>query len=82
LEYAWQEEVLLANDPQKNLNFGRWSGKTYNLDCGGTLVFDGRGNLLSWFRKPGTEHITDDDEKDILQRLAAGRKIPKRRGRR
>ena len=29
-----------------------------NLDCGGTLVFDERGNLLSWFRKPGTEHLT------------------------
>ena len=77
LEYAWQEEVLLANDPQKNLDFGRWNGKTYNLDCGGTLVFDDRGNLMSWFRKPGTEHITDDEEKDILQRLAAWQKDPK-----
>ena len=27
------------------------------LHCGGTLVFDDRGNLLSWFRKPGSEHI-------------------------
>ena len=54
LEYAWQEEVILANDPQKGLDFGKYDGKTHILDCGGTLVFDDRGRLLSWFRKPGT----------------------------
>jgi hypothetical protein len=68
LEYAWQEEVLLANDAQEKLDFGAWNGKTYNLDCGGTLVFDGRGNLLSWFRKPGTEHITAAEEQKIRQK--------------
>ena len=66
LEYLWQEEVALENDPGKDLSFGKWNGKTYNLDCGGTLVFDGRGNLLSWFRKPGTEHITAGEEQKIL----------------
>jgi hypothetical protein len=68
LEYAWQEELLLANDPQSKLDFGSWNGKTCSLHCGGTLVFDGRGNLLSWFRKPGTEHLSAEDEKKILQK--------------
>lgn len=71
LEYAWQEEIKLVNDPANDLSFGRWRGKTFNLDCGGTLVFDGRGNLLSWFRRPGTEHITEAEENDILARKAA-----------
>jgi hypothetical protein len=71
LEYLWGEEVKLVNDPEQGLSFGRWNGKTYNLDCGGTIVFDGRGNLLSWFRKPGTEHITEAAERAILERNAA-----------
>jgi hypothetical protein len=71
LEYLWGEEVELVNDPEQGLSFGRWNGKTYNLDCGGTIVFDGRGNLLSWFRKPGTEHITEAAERAILERNAA-----------
>jgi hypothetical protein len=66
LEYAWQEVVELT--PAADLDFKSWNGKTYNLDCGGTLVFDGRGNLLSWFRKPGTEHITPEEEQEILQK--------------
>ncbi|MGW8225742.1 MAG: hypothetical protein ACWGOY_08410 [Anaerolineales bacterium] len=71
LEYLWQEEVTLVDDPEKDLSFGRWNGKTYNLDCGGTLVFDGRGNLLSWFRKPGTEHITGTEAASIRERNSA-----------
>jgi hypothetical protein len=46
------------------------------LDCGGTLVFDERGNLLSWFRKPGTEHITEDEERDIVRRKEAWERNP------
>jgi hypothetical protein len=69
VEYAWQEEVVLANDPQEKLDFGAWNGRTFNLDCGGTLVFDERGNLLSWFRKPGTEHLSEAEGEDIRQRL-------------
>jgi hypothetical protein len=67
LEYAWQEEVVLENNPQEKLDFGKWNGKSCNIDCGGTLVFDESGNLLSWFRKPGTEHISPQQEQDILQ---------------
>jgi hypothetical protein len=68
LEYAWKEAVLLKNDPSQELDFRNWDGRTYDLDCGGTLVFDDRGNLLSWSRKPGTEHITLEEEKRILQK--------------
>lgn len=76
LEYAWQEEVALVNDPDNGLSFGSWDGKTFNLDCGGTLVFDDRGNLLSWFRKPGTEHITPAEEATLRERLAAWQEHP------
>jgi hypothetical protein len=69
LEYLWQEEVTLTDDESKDLRFGDLSGKTMNLLCGGTLVFDGRGNLLSWFRKPGTEHITPARAQELRQKL-------------
>jgi hypothetical protein len=36
--------------------FGQWNGKTFNLVCGATLVFDRRGNLLAWSRKPGAAY--------------------------
>ncbi|MEI8380800.1 MAG: hypothetical protein WCJ09_11770 [Planctomycetota bacterium] len=49
LEYVWREEVPL-NGPQ----FGKFNGKTTHLLCGGTLVFDDIGNVLSWARKPGS----------------------------
>jgi len=68
LEFAWQEVVELKKDPAAGLDFKTWNGKTYNLDCGGTLVFDGRGNLLSWFHKPGTEHITPEEVGEILKK--------------
>jgi hypothetical protein len=58
LEYLWEEEVLLENDPAHGLDFGGYAGQAVALQCGGTLVFDERGSLLSWFHKPGTEHIT------------------------
>lgn len=77
LEYAWQEVVLLKNDAKTELDFGEWDGKFYNLDCGGTLVFDDHGNLLSWFRKPGTEHISDETAQDIQQRVEAYQADPK-----
>lgn len=68
LEYAWQEIVPLVNDLKQDLNFGSWNGKTFNMDCGGTLVFDGRGNLLSWFRKPGTEYGSERDGRSTQNR--------------
>jgi hypothetical protein len=50
LQYAWREEVLL-DGPQ----FGRFSGRTTTMLCGGTLVFNENGNVLSWMHKPGSE---------------------------
>ncbi|HLE15233.1 MAG TPA: hypothetical protein VI776_10830, partial [Anaerolineales bacterium] len=66
LEYTWQEEVQLQGD-----RFGQWNGKAVNLVCGGTFVFDERGNLLSWFRKPGTQHISASEAQALRGRLAA-----------
>ena len=50
LEYVWREDVKL-DGPQ----YGKLNGQTTTMLCGGTLVFDECGNLLSWFRKPGTQ---------------------------
>ncbi len=50
LEYIWQEDVALDGK-----QFAEYQGKNTTMLCGGTLVFDEHGNLLSWFRKPGTE---------------------------
>ena len=66
LEYTWQEEVQLQGE-----RFGQWNGKAVNLVCGGTLVFDERGNLLSWFRKPGTQHLAESNAQALRGRLAA-----------
>jgi hypothetical protein len=49
LEYIWREDVVL-----KGKNFGEFEGQTTTMLCGGTLVFDDKGNILSWFRKPGS----------------------------
>ena len=68
LEYLWEEEVALQDDESQGMKFGNYAGKTMNLQCGGTLVFDDRGNLLSWFRKPGTEHITPERVQELRQR--------------
>lgn len=50
LQYMWSEDVLL-DEPR----FGALRGKKAELLCGGTLVFDENGNLISWMHKPGTE---------------------------
>jgi hypothetical protein len=50
LEYIWQEDVKL-DGPQ----FGRLNGEIAAMLCGGTLVFDETGTLVSWFWKPGTQ---------------------------
>jgi hypothetical protein len=65
--YTWQEQVGLK-DGENDLIFGEWNGRSVNMICGGTLVFDGRGNLKSWFHKPGTEHLTIAEEQDIRRR--------------
>ena len=48
VQYVWHEDVEL-----KGKEFGSYQGEHTSLLCGGTLVFDSRGNILSWQRKPG-----------------------------
>jgi hypothetical protein len=49
LEYIWREDVVLSGK-----QFGEFDGQNTTMLCGGTLVFDDKGNILSWFRKPGS----------------------------
>jgi hypothetical protein len=55
LEYVWLEDVVLMGE-----RFGRFRNQVLPLLCGGTLVFDGRGNLLHWDSKPGVEGQTGE----------------------
>ena len=50
IEYLWSEEVELAGR-----QFGALDGQYFPLWCGGTLVFDSIGNVLSWAYKPGVQ---------------------------
>ena len=49
LEYVWREEVPL-DGPQ----FGTFNGQMTTMLCGGTVVFDDNGTVLSWAKKPGS----------------------------
>ena len=49
LEYLWKEDVQIEGK-----QYGRFDRLTTTMLCGGTLVFDEKGNVLSWARKPGT----------------------------
>jgi hypothetical protein len=71
LEYTWKELIPLRNDPSKGFDFGKMNGKFIELFCGGTLVFDERGNLLSWFRKPGIGHFKESELQDLKIRIKA-----------
>ena len=55
LEYVWREDVVLDD-----ARFGRFKGQITTLLCGGTLVFDDKGKVLSWARKPGTGIAADE----------------------
>lgn len=49
LQYAWREEV-----PLDGPRYGRFAGRTTTMLCGGTLVFNDNGQVLSWMMKPGS----------------------------
>jgi hypothetical protein len=49
LQYAWREEV-----PLDGARFGPFAGRTTTMLCGGTLMFNENGNVLSWMKKPGS----------------------------
>ena len=74
--YTWQEQVILKDDPKNRLKFGKWKNKAVLMTCGGTLVFDDRGNLKSWFHKPGTQHLTEEEAEDIRRRIASWKANP------
>ncbi len=50
LQYIWREDVILTGK-----RFEDFDGQNTTMLCGGTLVFDDKGNILSWFRKPGSD---------------------------
>jgi hypothetical protein len=49
LEYVWREEVVL-----EGARFAQYSGRQTTMLCGGTLVFNEDGNVVSWMMKPGS----------------------------
>lgn len=63
LEYAWGEDVVLEGP-----RFGSYQGEKVLLLSGGTLVFDGRGNVLHWSRKSGVEGFEGRDRQEGEQR--------------
>jgi hypothetical protein len=65
LEYIWKEELEFKDQTARGMKFGWLEGKKVIMYCGGTLVFDDRGNLLSWFRKPGIQLLDPDAEKKL-----------------
>jgi hypothetical protein len=65
LEYIWKEELEFKDQTGRGMKFGRLEGKKAAMYCGGTLVFDDRGNLLSWFRKPGVQLLNPDRENEL-----------------
>ncbi len=77
VEYIWQEPVLLQRQAGGR-TLGSLDEKTIRLLCGGTLVFNDRGNLLSWFRKPGTEQLDPLTEKKYLERQKVWEENPKK----
>lgn len=63
LEYIWREEVPLEGE-----EYGEYEGELTTMLCGGTLVFDQNGTLLSWFRKPGTQGGSGKAWKDEIKK--------------
>jgi hypothetical protein len=74
IEYVWREDVKL-DEPR----FGRLRGETVHLLCGGTLLFDDRGNLLWWTAKRGRG--TEEGERrraellDHIAQVVASRRL-------
>ena len=73
IQYAWREDVEL-----KGSEFAQLQGEHTSLLCGGTLIFDSRGNVLSWQHKPGAgkqedrrrlrKYCADEQAKGIQRR--------------
>lgn len=66
VQYLWRERVKL-----EGARFGPFDGKKTNLLCGGTVVFDENGNLLSWAHKPGRDSEEGTERRrELLDYLA------------
>jgi len=74
IQYLWREDVKL-DEPR----FGGLQGQKVQLLCGGTLVFDDRGNLLWWTAKPGRGTEEGDQRhkelRDHVAWIVAGRRL-------
>jgi hypothetical protein len=57
LQYVWTEAVALEGS-----DFRELQDKRVPLLCGGTLVFEDRGNILYWSRKVGTQPTEVEEE--------------------
>lgn len=77
VQYIWSENIPLTEE-----RYGPLKDKVIELWCGGTLVFDAEGNLVSWMHKPGLEFLADKVEGEsrkkallehIASQVAAGR---------
>jgi len=66
LQYLWREDV-----PLNGARFGRFSGQSTSLPCGGTLALDQNGNVLAWTRKPGVRF--DGESEGARRDLAEGK---------
>lgn len=66
LQYAWREEVRLDG-----ARFGEFAGRQTTMLCGGTLVFDETGNVLSWMMKPGTARYKGRRTGQVVEEWAA-----------
>ncbi len=63
LEFVWNEQMTLEADAAR---FGTLAGARYPVPCGGTLVFDGNGNVLHYVLNGSA-----DDRESRQRRLAA-----------
>jgi hypothetical protein len=78
LEYLWREDIHLEGQ-----RFGYLEGEIAQLLCGGTIVFDGRGNVLYLVKKPGLSFEKDIEEGkqrknnllDYIEHLVGGNRI-------
>lgn len=66
LQYLWRERVKLEGS-----RFGELAGRRTDLLCGGTVVFDELGNLVSWLHKPGNGTAAGEERRrELLDYLA------------
>lgn len=66
LVYIWREDIVL-----EGRRFREYEGKRTSMLCGGTLVFDENGAVMTWSRKPGTH---GGESKAWTEEMKEGRK--------